>query len=144
VDQNLMLERLLVLAMVAVAVGASVLLVRHWNTGRLTSRLGTRDPLWQTLGETPDGRHTLIAFSTPSCAACHQAQAPAVKAVEQQLGSATLRVIHVDAARRPNVAEAFGVLTVPSTAVLAPAGEVVAINQGFTPTGKLVDQLQRA
>jgi len=37
----------------------------------------------------------------------------------------------VDAAEKPEVARAFGVLTVPSTAVLAPKGHLVAVNQGF-------------
>jgi hypothetical protein len=36
------------------------------------------------------------------------------------------------------------VMTVPSTAVLAPAGQVVAINQGFAPTRTLIEQLQHA
>jgi thioredoxin-like negative regulator of GroEL len=121
-----------------------VALVRRWNTSQVSRRIGTGAPLWHTLGETPDGRSTLVTFSTPSCAACHQAQAPAVKAVEQRVGSAQLRIINIDAARRPDVAHAFGVLTVPSTAILAPAGELVALNQGFAPSHKLVNQLQRA
>ena len=137
-------ERVVVLAVFALAVVVSVLLVRRWNTSQVRRRLGTGAPLWHTLGEVPDGRRTLVTFSTASCAACQQAQAPAVNAVEQHLGSSQLRVINVDAARRPDVAQAFGVLTVPSTAVLARAGELVAINQGFAPTGKLVDKLLRA
>jgi hypothetical protein len=32
-------------------------------------------------------------------------------------------------------------MTVPSTVVLAPAGNIVAINQGFAPTNKLVEQI---
>jgi thioredoxin-like negative regulator of GroEL len=137
-------ERLLILAVFALALVATVVLVRRWNTGQISRRLGTGAPLWHTLGETPDGRSTVVTFSTASCAACHQAQVPAVKAVEQQLGAGQLRIIDVDAARRPDVAQAFGVLTVPSTAVLAPAGELIALNQGFAPTHKLVNQLQRA
>jgi thioredoxin-like negative regulator of GroEL len=55
-----------------------------------------------------------------------------------------VRVIKVDAARQPQVARAFGVLTVPSTVVLAPSGNVVAVNHGFAPTGRLVEQLQHS
>lgn len=138
-------ERLLILLAVAAAVALTVVAVRAWNQRRVRSVMhaaGTQ--AWDHLGEAPDGRPALVTFSTPSCAACHTAQAPAVKAVEAQLGPATVRVIRVDAARQPEVARAFGVMTVPSTIVLASTGQVVAVNQGFTPSGRLVEQLQRA
>lgn len=138
-----MAERLAILVLVAVAVSAAVLFIRRWNAGRVTELIA-QAPLWGALGESPDGRRTLVAFSTPSCAACHTAQAPAIKAVEQQLGAAEIRVIKVDASKQPEVARAFGVLTVPSTVVLEPAGRVVAINQGFTPSRRLIEQLQGA
>jgi thioredoxin-like negative regulator of GroEL len=140
-----MLERLALLMAFAVLIVLAVLLVRSWNTRRVRGVLGgPSSAVWDSLGEAPDGRRTLVTFSTPSCAACHAAQAPAVSAVEERLGAAQVRVIRVDAARRPEVAHAFGVLTVPSTVVLARAGRVVAINQGFAPTGHLLEQLQRA
>jgi thioredoxin-like negative regulator of GroEL len=137
-----MAERLGILALCGIGVMVTVLVVRAWNRRRVQSLIG--QSLWDSLGESPDGRRTLVTFSTPSCAACHQAQAPAVSAVEQHLGEDALRVIRIDAARRPEVAEAFGVLTVPSTVVLAPTGHLVAVNQGFAPSKKLVEQLQRA
>ena len=137
-----MLERLAIVVVGTLAVGVVVVMIRRWNARRLARLLGT--PLWENLGEQPDGRSTVVTFSTPSCAACHQAQAPAVAAVERQLGSHVVRLIGVDAAKRPDVARAFGVLTVPSTAVLAPKGHLVAVNQGFAPSNKLVEQLQRA
>jgi thioredoxin-like negative regulator of GroEL len=64
--------------------------------------------------------------------------------VKQAVGVAEVRVIHVDAASRPEVARAFGVMTVPSTVVLAPSGHVVAINQGFAASSRLIEQLARA
>ena len=138
-------ERFLLLLGVAVAVGVSIVAVREWNRRKvrlLTSTEGAE--AWAHLGETPDGRRALVSFSTPSCAACHSAQAPALTAVEAKLGSEAVRVIKIDAARQPDIARAFGVLTVPSTIVLAPGGQVVAVNQGFAPSRRLVEQLQRA
>jgi thiol-disulfide isomerase/thioredoxin len=138
-------ERLVVLAVVALLVAVGVLVVRRYAAaGAERVMAGPGAPLWASLGVQPDGRATLVTFSTPSCAACHNAQAPAVSKVEQQLGGDGLRVIRVDAAEQPEVARAFGVLTVPATVVLAQAGHVVAVNQGFAPTVKLVEQLQRA
>jgi thioredoxin-like negative regulator of GroEL len=55
-----------------------------------------------------------------------------------------VRVIRIDASRQPHVARAFGVVTVPSTVILEPAGRVVAINQGFAPSTRLIEQLQSA
>jgi thiol-disulfide isomerase/thioredoxin len=136
-------ERIVLLASLAILITLTTLAVRMYSARRLT-RLKTvpLDPLWATLGEQPDGRRTLVTFSTPSCAACHKAQAPAVGKVKQQLGPDGVRIIEINAAERPEIARAFGVLTVPSTAVLAAAGHVVAVNQGFAPSTKLVQQLQ--
>jgi thiol-disulfide isomerase/thioredoxin len=140
-----MLDRVLVLLLFAVGVAVTILLVRTWNRRRMQSLMqASGAPSWTSLGATTDGRRTLVSFSTPSCAACHTAQAPAIKAVEAQLGPSAVRVIRVDAAQQPEVARAFGVMTVPSTIVLAPTGRVVAVNQGFAPSGRLITQLQRA
>jgi thiol-disulfide isomerase/thioredoxin len=141
-----MLERLIALAGLVVLLTLAVLATRHWaarRSRRLRESPSTA-PLWGSLGAMPDGRGTLIAFSSPSCAACHTAQAPAVYKVEEQLGAENVRVIKVDAASQPQVARAFGVLTVPSTVVLAPSGSVVAVNHGFAPTARLVEQLQHS
>jgi thioredoxin-like negative regulator of GroEL len=129
----------------AAVVAAAVFIAREWGRRRVHSLTNVGgSETWQNLGEQPDGRRALVSFSTPSCAACHTAQAPAVKAVESQLGPESVRVIKIDTARQPDVARAFGVLTVPSTIVLAPSGQVVAVNQGFAPSRRLVEQLQRA
>jgi thioredoxin-like negative regulator of GroEL len=138
-----MAERLAIVALVAVAVTLAVVVVRRWNASRV-AKLTSAAPLWEALGETPDGRRALVAFSTPSCAACRTAQAPAIQVAEQQLGRSSVRIIRVDASRQPEVARAFGVLTVPSTVVLEPAGRVVAVNQGFAPSRRLIEQLQSA
>jgi thioredoxin-like negative regulator of GroEL len=138
-------ERLLALLVLAATVTLIVLAIRHWNDRKVRSiRQVAGAETWNSLGEAPDGRRALVSFSTPSCAACHTAQAPAVTAAEAQLGPSAVRVIKIDAARQPDVARAFGVMTVPSTIVLAPSGQVVAVNQGFAPSGRLVEQLQRA
>jgi thiol-disulfide isomerase/thioredoxin len=136
-----MLERLAIVIALGVLVALAVFAVRAWNAKRVNF-LMQGAPVWDSLGETPDGRATLISFSSPSCAACHTAQAPALRKVEQHFGPAELRVINIDVARHPEAAAAFGVMTVPSTVVLAPAGQIVAVNQGFAPTRKLVEQLQ--
>jgi len=140
-----MAERFLVLLVLTAALALVFLTIRAWNRRRVRSLMHVSGvETWANLGEAPDGRRALVIFSTPSCATCHTAQAPAVKVAEAQLGTSTVRVIKVDTARQPQVARAFGVLTVPSTIVLAPTGRVVAVNHGFAPSRRLVEQLQRA
>ena len=134
---------ILVLAVTAVMV-MCVIGIRTWSA-RKTRAVKQDGPAWDALGVRPDGRRTLISFSTPSCAACHKAQAPAIALAEQQLGPEQVRVIKIDAASQPDVARAFGVMTVPSTVVVTARGKhIVAINQGFTPSARLIEQLQRA
>lgn len=140
-----MLERVLLLLGLAALFVLAVLLTRWWARAR-RERLaaGSPGPLWEVLGAAPDGRPTVVAFSTPSCGACRTAQAPALEALERQLGAERVRVLRVDASDRPEVARTFGVLTVPSTVVLAGNGRVAAVNHGFAPLARLEAQLQPA
>jgi thiol-disulfide isomerase/thioredoxin len=138
------LERLGIVAAVAAAVLIGVFVAQRISASR-ARQLAQTGPDWDVLGVEPDGRRTVIAFSTPSCATCHQAQAPAIDRVQETLGSDALRVIKVDAARQPHIAKAFGVLTVPSTVVIKASGnEVVALNQGFASSNQLAEQLSKA
>ena len=136
-----MVERALVLAVVTVVVAATVILARWW-LGRGVAGLRTTpaDGLWTALGTAPDGRPSLVVFSTPSCTVCRTAQYPAVETVESIYGSA-LRVLRVDLSRQPAAAAAFKVLTAPSTALLAGDGRVRSFNHGFAPADQLSAQL---
>jgi thiol-disulfide isomerase/thioredoxin len=137
-------ERIVLVLALAAVMAVAVFAARSWIRRRLQA-LKAGAPNWQALGVEPDGRRTVIAFSTPSCAACHAAQAPAIDLARQQLGAEAVRVIKIDAARQPTAARAFGILTVPSTVVVTSRGDqIVAINQGFAPSARLVQQLQQA
>lgn len=135
------MERVLILAGLATVVPAllvfgRLLARRRWQHLR---NLGT-EVLWDVLGTGPDGRPTVVAFSTRSCAACWTAQKPALATLEER-APGRVRVIEVDAAEQPGVARAFGVLTVPATVVLGESGAVLAANQGFATTDALAAQL---
>jgi thioredoxin-like negative regulator of GroEL len=134
-------DRILVVTAVAVLVAALVVGGRRVAARRLR-RLREALPaaLWGALESEPDGRPTVVAFSTPSCIACHTAQRPALEALAARADGG-VRVIHVDVAARPEVARAFGVMTVPATTVLDERGAVVAANQGFATVETLEVQL---
>jgi thiol-disulfide isomerase/thioredoxin len=136
-----MVERALVLALAAVAVAAIVLAARWWSRrGVAGLRSAPIDGLWRALGASPDGRPSLVVFSTPSCTACRTAQYPAVQAVEANFGSG-LRILKVDLSRQPAAAAAFKVLTAPSTAVLTADGRLGSLNHGFAAADQLSAQL---
>jgi thioredoxin-like negative regulator of GroEL len=134
-------DRALVLTAVA-AVAAALVVAGRLLAARRLRRLRAAAPgaLWAVLDGEPDGRPTVVAFSTPSCHACHSAQRPALAALEER-ADGQVRVVHVDAAERPEVAKAFGVMTVPATTVLDGRGTVIAANQGFATTQTLAAQL---
>lgn len=135
------MERLLVLTAAAAVVAALVLGGRLLAARRLR-RLRALQPgaLWRVLGLAPDGRPSVVAFSTPSCAACRTAQRPALAALEER-AQGRVRVVHVDAAEHPDAARALGVMTVPATVVLDARGAVLAANQGYATTEQLAAQL---
>ena len=139
-----MIERFLIILAIALVVVAGVVAIRAWS-GRRVAGLKTGQTLgmWNALGESPDGRPSLIVFSTPSCTACRTAQHPAVEAVEARFGGA-LRVLKVDLSRRPAVGHAFKVLTAPSTVVLTGDGRVGSFNHGFAPADQLAAQVSAA
>jgi len=136
-----MTERFLIVLSLTVVVAVAVLAVRAWS-GRRVAELtaGQTRGLWNALGESPDGRPSLIVFSTPSCTACRTAQHPAIEALEARFGDA-LRVLKVDLSRRPGVGHAFKVLTAPTTVVLAGDGRVGSVNHGFAPADRLAAQV---
>jgi thioredoxin-like negative regulator of GroEL len=135
------LDRLFLLAGVVVGVSLLVVMARRVAGSRLRrARAIPGEEIWQALGTTPDGRPAVVAFSTPSCAACHTAQRPALAQLQSRAGGA-VRVIEVDAAARPEVARKFGVLTVPTTAILDTGGRLTAINNGFATSDRLAEQI---
>lgn len=135
-------ERIVLVVGLAVLVAAVVLLSRQWNARRVQA-LKSSTPDWEALNTQPDGRTTLLAFSTPSCAACHKAQTPAIDLALTQLED--VRLIRINAASQPHAARAFGILTVPATVVIDGRGDqILAVNQGFAPSARLVEQLQHA
>ncbi len=138
-----MLARLLLLFALATVVVVGTLAACAWS--RLKTRQLRSSPalaLWEALGQRPDGRPTIVAFSTKACAVCRTAQAPALEALERSLGPCSLRIVLVDAAMRPDVVKAFGVMTAPSTAVFGADGQLCSCNHGFATANRLARQLR--
>jgi thiol-disulfide isomerase/thioredoxin len=87
------------------------------------------------------GTPAILYFTTPECAPCKTIQRPALQRLQQQLGG-QLQVIEINAAEKPDLAGAWGVLSVPTTFVLDPQGRPRHINHGVTNAEKLLHQLR--
>lgn len=90
-----------------------------------------------------DDRPTLIYFSSPDCVPCRLQQSPIVASLRQTLGDC-VHFQEYDALAFPEAARRYRVLTVPTTVVIAPGGEVVAVNYGVAQAEALQRQLEEA
>lgn len=82
----------------------------------------------------------ILAFSSPDCHQCHQLQAPALQRLLAARGE-QVSVVEVDATSEHELTQTYHVLTVPSTVVLDANGKAHAVNYGFTPTPRLLKQV---
>lgn len=108
--------------------------------GRL-ARSDSRGKL-AALGGLLDGRQRtlLVYFTTPQCAPCRTVQEPAIRQVQSQLRD-ELEVVKIDATARPELADRWGVLSVPTT-FLVRAGEVRRVNRGVVRAEQLMQQIE--
>ncbi len=90
--------------------------------------------------ETTPGLPTLLYFGADYCAPCRLQQTPIVENLASKWGE-TVVVKKVDVTEQPELASRYRVLTLPTTVILNPQGEVAHINYGVTPQAKLEAQL---
>lgn len=119
----------LVIALVLVAVGIGLYILHNqWMLRRAPKN---------SLGET--GKPVLLYFTTPTCAPCKTVQKPAIAQIQQKLGE-MLHVIEIDATEQPDMAERWGVLSVPTTFVIDSRGQARYVNHGVARADKLLKQ----
>ena len=131
-----MIDRLLILSLVAAAIVVGWGVFRLWRAWMLR-RLGADTPL---VGLIPPGRPAIIAFSTPTCAECHTRQAPTLARLSAALGEA-VTVRSISAIDHPDLVGRIGILTVPATVVLDRDGHVRSLNLGYASDERLSAQL---
>jgi thioredoxin 1 len=87
------------------------------------------------------GTPAILYFTTPDCAPCKTVQRPALEKLQSQLGADHLQVLEVNAAEKPELAQEWGVLSVPTTFILDLEGHPLHVNHGVTREDKLLRQL---
>lgn len=84
---------------------------------------------------------TIVYFTTPDCAPCKTVQRPALSKL-LTLTDGGVEVIEIDATQQPDLAQKWGVMSVPTTFLLDAHGEARYVNNGVTRVEKLMEQLQ--
>ena len=86
------------------------------------------------------GLPALVYFTTPTCAPCKTVQRPAIERMKSKMG-AWFQVIEVDASSAPEVAQEWGVMSVPTTFIIDASGKPRYVNHGITNAETLIKQL---
>ncbi len=110
----------------------------RWQLRRLNHRRTAGIPGLATLR--PDVP-AILYFTTPDCVPCRTAQRPALGRLQADLGEG-LQIVEVDAIARPDLADYWGVLSVPTTFIIDSAGQPRRVNHGVTSAEKLKQQLE--
>lgn len=88
------------------------------------------------------GIPAILYFTTPACVLCKTVQRPAIQLVQQNFGD-NLQVIEIDASKKPELANYWGMLSVPTTFVISKEGEPRHVNHGVTDSEKLLNQIEK-
>ncbi|GIV79507.1 MAG: hypothetical protein KatS3mg050_3901 [Litorilinea sp.] len=133
-------ERLLILLF------AALLLLGLWALWRLALAVRMRrlaaQPVPPALSRlVVPGRPQILYFTTETCAQCRFQQSP----ILTQLAAMTAIPVHaIDAVAQPELADYYGILTVPTTVFLDARLRPVAINHGLTSLQQLQEQATHA
>lgn len=133
-----MIADLLVRAFWALII-AGILVAVYWAANRLiivrvrSKRLG--------LEELHPGVPAILYFTTPSCVPCKTIQRPALTLLQERMADA-VQVVEVDAAARPDLADYWGVLSVPTTFIIDARGRPRRVNHGVSSAEKLQRQIE--
>ncbi len=132
-----MIERLAAAAALLVLFWAAGALLRGWTRRRATVAAETL-----LLANSTSGQPQIVTFYGPRCTACDRQKA----ILEQLLGhdSRAASVRFVDAVAEANLAQQFGVFTIPTTIVASSNGRIVSITAGLVTPAALSEQLAQA
>jgi thiol-disulfide isomerase/thioredoxin len=123
------------LALAIILGGFGIYLFYNWML-----KLRTKN-LLADLGPIHSGALVLVYFTTPTCVPCKTVQRPAIQRLSQMLGN-DLHVVEVDATEQPELASRWGVMSVPTTFLFDPRGQLRHVNHGVTRAEKLLMQFR--
>lgn len=125
------MDRLFIILVIG---GALVLLWLGWQL--VKSRLAQSIDASGEAG----GKPTLLYFTGEYCTICKFQQSPIVEALAAKFSDA-VSIKQVDVSAEPDLASKYKVLTLPTTVVVNPQGQVAHINYGLVDLTRLETQL---
>jgi thiol-disulfide isomerase/thioredoxin len=128
-----MFERVIIAVEMVVLGAAAYRVLLAWQRRRVAHRAQTAAA----------DRAELLIFTSLTCAPCKLQQLPIVDRLMLEW-NARVTVQVIDVTEQPEIAEQYGVWSLPTTIVLRSDRSVVAINQGVTPDRKLREQFLKA
>jgi thiol-disulfide isomerase/thioredoxin len=133
-----MIERAGIALLIIGLVVSSYQVITHWQTARIT-RGNTGNELLDMLR--PD-IPAVIYFWSEACAPCKTVQKPALEELQIDLGPEGIQVVAVNAVERPDLADAWGVLGLPTTFIVDRAGQPRRVNHGVVRADHLKQQVR--
>jgi thiol-disulfide isomerase/thioredoxin len=134
-----MVERVIIVLGLVVATLAISLIVRWRTRARLAAAEGQLLPV-AVRSRLPADAPSVLYFYGPHCGSCRQQAAILNQLVERE----PTAVITMDAVEHADLADAFGIATVPATVIVAPGGAAQRVNLGLRSLPVLIAQLREA
>jgi thioredoxin-like negative regulator of GroEL len=133
-----MLERLL-FTLILIVVGVTIwLLYNRVSIAWLTNK-ALNDPI---LAKLDRGVPIILYFTMPFCEPCRTLQQPALEQLKADLGK-SIQVVTIDSMLQPEIADRWGVMSVPTTFVLDSNHKPHTVNRGVASFDTLKRQLSK-
>lgn len=126
------------LAVAVILIGIAV--YQLWTRARLQF-LRARPAALAGLNDWHPGLPAIVYFTTPDCVPCRTIQSPAIELLRAQFGE-RLQIITIDASIRTDLADTWGVLSIPTTFIIDAQGQPRHVNNGVASAAKLRTQLR--
>jgi thiol-disulfide isomerase/thioredoxin len=86
------------------------------------------------------GNPAILYFSSVKCSPCEAVQKPVLDQLKAR--NSRLQLIEIDALKYPEMADRWGILSLPTTFLIDSSGKVRGVNHGVVLEGKIAAQFQ--
>jgi len=117
--------------------GSAVFAYSYW----INMNLSTNSHKVHKLTGYQHGKAGIILFSSPTCAPCKTVQKPMIERILSKMGN-SLQFLEIDASLQPDLANEWGVVSVPTTYLVEPSGKSRFVHIGLVNEKKLTEQLK--
>lgn len=126
------------IALLVIGVSVTVYVIA---TRLQTSRVASKPAGADVLSRLRKGIPAVVYFWSEACGPCKAVQSPALKQLHAKLGPESIQVIEINALENPDIADAWGVLSLPTTFIVDGTGQPRHVNHGVARAEQLERQL---